>query len=298
MPNTTANGIRIEYVTYGNRHDPALLLVMGLGAQMTRWDDAFCELLAAHGLWVVKFDNRDVGLSTHFTEAPVPSMGALVAAMAEGAAPDVPYTLHDMAADGFGLLDALGVERAHICGASLGGMIVQTMAIDQPNRVLSMTSIMSSTQDPSLPAAHPAAAAVLQQPPATSRGQAIERAVEASRIIGSPRYPADPDRIRERAALDYDRAFDPAGVARQMAAAVVATGTRRERLRSLTVPTLVIHGADDPLVPLACGEDTAAAIPGAELLVIDGMGHDLPPALHQRIADAIARHALPAGGAR
>src|SRR5690606_27239803 len=132
MPNTTANGIRIEYATYGNRHDPALLLVMGLGAQMTRWDDAFCELLASHGLWVVKFDNRDVGLSTHFTEAPVPSMGALVAAMAEGAAPEVPYTLHDMAADGFGLLDALGVERAHVCGASLGGMIVQTMALDHP----------------------------------------------------------------------------------------------------------------------------------------------------------------------
>lgn len=232
MPSTTANGIQIEYATFGNRQDPALLLVMGLGAQMTAWDDGLCNRLASHGLWVIKFDNRDVGLSTHLRDAPVPSMGALVAAMAEGAAPDVPYTLHDMGADGFGLLDALGVERAHLCGASLGGMIVQTM---------------------------------------------------------------DAARLREHAARDYDRAFDPAGVARQMAAAVAATGTRRERLGGLDVPTLVIHGADDPLVPLACGEDTAAAIPNAELLVIDGMGHDLPPALHQRIADAIARHALSHG---
>jgi pimeloyl-ACP methyl ester carboxylesterase len=292
MPDTNANGIRIEYATFGSEADPALLLVMGLGAQMTRWDDAFCELLAERGLRVIKFDNRDVGLSTHLTDVGAPRMSDIVAALAEGATPEVPYTLQDMAADGFGLLDALGIDRAHICGASLGGMIVQTMALDRPERVLSMTSIMSSTQHPSLPAAHPDAAAVLQQPPAISRNEAIERAVTSSRIIGSPGYPADPKRIRERAAQDYDRAFDPAGVARQMAAAVVATGTRRERLTRLEVPTLVIHGADDPLVPLACGEDTAAAIPDAELLVIDGMGHDLPVELHERLAEAIAAHAL------
>lgn len=291
MPKTSANGIEIEYQTYGSRENPALLLVMGLGAQMTRWDDALCGLLAHHGLFVIKFDNRDVGLSTHLTDLGVPDMTTLVAALAEGAAPSVPYTLDDMSNDGFGLLDALGIEQAHLCGASLGGMIAQTMALNAPQRVLSLTSIMSSTQDPSLPAAHPDAAAVLQAPPARSREEAIERAVSASGVIGSPGYPADPERVRERAAQDYDRAFDPAGVARQMAAAVAATGSRRERLTGLEVPTLVIHGADDPLVPLACGEDTAAAIPGAELLVIDGMGHDLPVALHQRIADAIASHA-------
>ncbi len=291
MPNTTANGIDIEYQTYGSRGDPALLLVMGLGAQMTRWDDALCELLADRGLFVIKFDNRDVGLSTHLNDAGVPDLATLAAALAEGAAPSVPYTLQDMSRDGFGLLDALDIERAHLCGASLGGMIVQTMALDAPQRVLSLTSIMSSTQDPSLPAAEPKAAAVLQAPPARSREEAIERAVAASTVIGSPGFPADPQRIRERAAEDYDRAFDPAGVARQMAAAVAATGSRRDHLSGLDVPTLVIHGAADPLVPLACGQDTAAAIPGAELLVIDGMGHDLPVPLHERIADAIATHA-------
>ncbi len=298
MPNVSANGIRIEYQSYGDASDPALLLVMGLGAQMTRWDDAFCGLLAERGLHVIKFDNRDVGLSTHLEAAGAPDMAAIATALAEGAAPEVPYTLHDMAADGFGLLDALGIERAHICGASLGGMIVQTMALDAPERVLSMTSIMSSTQDPELPAAHPDAAAVLQAPPVKSREEAIERAVTSSRVIGSPGYPADADVLRQRAAADYDRAFDPAGVARQMAAAMAAVGTRRHRLEALTVPTLVIHGADDPLVPLACGQDTAAAIPNAELLVIDGMGHDLPAALHGRIASAIADHALGAQRSR
>ncbi len=292
MPNVTANGIQIEYQTYGKASDPALLLVMGLGAQMTRWDDAFCGMLAEHGLHVVKYDNRDVGLSSHLEGAGPPDLAAIAAALAEGASPDVPYTLHDMAADGLGLLDALDIPRAHICGASLGGMIVQTMALDAPERVLSMTSIMSSTQDPELPAAHPDAAAVLQAPPAKSREEVMERAVTSSRVIGSPGYPADPERLRQRAAADYDRAFDPAGVARQMAAAMAAVGTRRHRLERLEVPTLVIHGADDPLVPLACGKDTATAIPGAELMVIEGMGHDLPVELHQQIADAIARHAL------
>jgi pimeloyl-ACP methyl ester carboxylesterase len=291
MPQVHANGIQVEYQTYGSANDPALLLVMGLGAQMTRWDDALCNLLAAAGLHVIKFDNRDVGLSTHLTSAGLPNLPAIAAALARGDEPDVAYTLSDMGADGFGLLDALGIERAHLCGASLGGMIVQTMALDAPQRVRSLTSIMSSTQDPSLPAARPEAAAVLQAPPATSRDDAIERAVNASRVIGSPGHPAEPELLRRRAGDDYDRAFNPSGVARQMAAAMAATGRRRARLAALSIPTLVIHGADDPLVPLACGEDTAAAIPGAQLLVIDGMGHDLPVTLHGRIADAIAGHA-------
>lgn len=292
MANVHANGIRIEYQTYGSANDPALLLVMGLGAQMTRWDDALCQRLAGAGLHVIKFDNRDVGLSSHFDEAGLPELPAIVAALARGGEPEVAYTLNDMGADGFALLDALDVERAHLCGASLGGMIVQTMALDAPQRVLSLTSIMSSTQDPGLPAARADAAAVLQAAPVKTRDEAIARALNASRVIGSPGYPADPEVLRRRAADDFDRAFNPAGVARQMAAAMAATGRRRARLATLDVPTLVIHGADDPLVPLACGEDTAAAIPGAELLVIDGMGHDLPAALHDRVATAIAGHAL------
>jgi pimeloyl-ACP methyl ester carboxylesterase len=291
MPSLKANGIDIEYLTYGDQTNPALLLVMGLGAQMTRWDDALCQELADRRLFVVKFDNRDVGLTTHLDDAGPPNLAAIAAALAEGTAPELAYTLDDMAEDGLALLTALEIERAHICGASLGGMIVQTMALAEPARVRSMTSIMSSTQEPGLPPARPDAAAVLQQPPATSRDEVIERAIASSAIIGSPGWPADAERLRRRAAEDYDRAFDPAGVARQMAAAVAATGSRREGLTTLDVPTLVIHGADDPLVPLACGEDTAAAIPGAGLLVLEGMGHDLPVALHERIADAIASHA-------
>lgn len=294
MPATQANGIEIEYETFGRRDDPALLLVMGLGAQLTLWDPELCTLLAERGHHVIRFDNRDVGLSTWFDEHEAPDLPVLMAGLVEGRVPEVPYTLDDMADDAAGLLDSLEIERAHICGASMGGMLVQTLALRHPARVLSMTSIMSTTGHPELPPAKPEAMAVLTGPPPRSRDEAIAAGLQARGVIGSPGYPADEARARENAARDYDRAFHPAGTARQLAA-ILAHGSRREALADLRVPTLVIHGLDDPLVPVEGGRDTAQAIPGAELWEIEGMGHDMPAALFEQLADRISGHAEKAG---
>lgn len=287
MAQLQSNGLSFEYETFGDPGARPVLLVMGLGAQMILWEEDFCRALADRGHFVVRFDNRDVGLSSKLTAAGVPNVFELMQKVTSGARPEVPYTLDDMADDTAGVLDALGLESAHVVGASMGGMIAQTTAVLHPQRVRSLTSIMSSTGDPSLPPAKPEAMAVLLSPPPSARDAAIEQGVKTWRTIGSPGFPFDEANVRKRAALAYDRCFHPEGTARQLAA-ILAHGSRRDRLAHLKVPTLVIHGAADPLVPIEGGRDTAAAIPGAELLVIEGMGHDLPQGAWPQIVGAIA----------
>src|SRR4051794_33755227 len=275
-------GIELAYERFGDPAGPPLLLVMGLATQMLGWPDEFCAGLAARGLSVVRFDNRDIGLSTHLHDAPPPDLAAATLGDASSAS----YTLSDMARDAAGLLDALELQSAHVVGASMGGMIAQTLAIEHPERVRTLTSIMSTTGDPSVGGATEAALGALLAPPARTRAEAIERTVATYRVIGSPAYELDEAALRERAGRAFDRAYDAAGVARQLLA-ILASGDRTPRLRELRVPTLVIHGADDPLVAVSGGRATAAAIPGAEPLEVDGMGHDLPRALWPSITDRI-----------
>jgi len=295
MPQVKANAIQLEYDTFGRASDAPLLLIMGLGAQMVLWDEEFCELLAQRGHYVIRFDNRDVGLSTKFDHKGVPNVVAMMQPGADRSA--APYTLDDMADDAAGLLAALGIESAHIVGASMGGMIAQTVAYRHAKRTRSLVSIMSSTGNPALPQAKPEAMAVLMRPRPLDRASNVEASVEAAKVIGSPGYPADEARVRQRAGMMFDRAFTPLGTVRHMAA-IYAHGNRAPRLAAVTAPTLVIHGAADPLVPVEGGRDTAKSIPGAQLLEIEGMGHDLPPGLWTRLADAIAAHAKKAEAAR
>ena len=288
MPQIAANGVTLEYEAYGDPANPPLLLVMGLGAQLTLWPIELVEALVARGIYVIRYDNRDIGLSSKFTGAGVPELPAVFMALMSGKVPALPYTLADMADDAAALLTALGIDKAHIVGASMGGMIAQLVAINHPTRVLSLTSIMSTTGNPTLPQAKPEAMAALMERPTTAElTDILALGLRISRAIGSPAYPAPEDRLRARIERDFRRSFHPTGPARQMAA-IVADGDRRERLKAVTAPTLVIHGEDDPLVPVEGGKDTAAAIPGAKLLTIPGMGHDLPLELVDRIADAIA----------
>jgi pimeloyl-ACP methyl ester carboxylesterase len=275
--------IDIAHERFGDPSAPAVLLTMGLGTQMIGWPDDFCSALVDRGLQVIRFDNRDVGLSTHLSDAPEPDVMAAL----QGDASSAAYTVSDMAADAVALLDALGIDSAHIVGASMGGMIVQALAIEHPERVRSLTSIMSSTGDHTVGQATPAALSALLAPPAAGRAEAIERSVSIYRVIGSPGFALDEDELRRRAALSYDRAYDPRGVARQLVA-VLASPDRTEGLRSVAMPTLIIHGADDPLVDVSGAHATAAAMPGAELVVFPGMGHDLPRALWPEIVGRIA----------
>jgi len=281
-----ANGIEIAYDAFGDPADPAMLLVMGLGEQMIAWDEEFCKKLAFRGYWVIRFDNRDMGSSTRFDDAGVPNLLALM----QGSAVEVPYTLDDMAEDAVGLLDALRIEAAHIVGVSMGGMIAQTIAIKHPTRVRTLTSIMSTTSDPQLPSPKPQAAQLLYTPAPTDLNAYIEYEVKVNRILRGPGFDVDEERLREFARRAYDRGLNPAGLARQLAA-VLASGSRRAALKSVQVPTLVIHGDADPLIPLEGGVDTAESIPGAELVVVEGMGHGLPADAWPQILDAIASHA-------
>jgi len=264
---------------------------MGLGEQMIAWDEDFCTRLATRGYWVIRFDNRDVGLSTRLDETGVPDILALMQAQARGEAIEAPYTLRDMADDAVGLLDALAVESAHVVGISMGGMIAQEMAIHHPKRIRTLTSIMSSTGNPELPPPKPEALPVLVTPFPTDREGYLAYSIEMWRVLSGPRFPVDEDCIRERAGRFFDRGLSLAGTARQLAA-ILASGSRKEALQSVTVTTLVIHGNADPLVPVECGIDTAHSIPGAELLVIEGMGHDLPLAVAPRVIESIVRHAV------
>jgi pimeloyl-ACP methyl ester carboxylesterase len=290
MPVVKANGIQIEYDTFGEKSSPALLLIIGLGGQMIHWDEAFCESLAEKDFFVIRFDNRDTGLSTKFDEAGLPDIMGMVTAMMAGKSVVPPYTLEDMAEDTAGLLDALGIKRAHVCGMSMGGMIAQTLALRNPQRFLSLTSIYSTTGNPDLPQPRSDVAELLMTPTPLEREAAIEHSMKIFKTISGSGFPFDESWHRNILGRSYDRAFYPQGVIRQFAA-ILTQKNRKSALSSLSIPTLVVHGTDDPLVPIECGRDTAKAIPGSEFLSINGMGHDLPHGgAWPRIAEAMIRH--------
>lgn len=292
MPHASANGIDLYYEDFGDRADPAMLLVMGLGTQGIAWPDAFVERLVAAGFRVIRYDNRDIGRSTHLDGArAVSPLRAIVAARLGWTFP-VAYTLTDMAADAVGLLDALGIGRAHVVGASMGGMIAQLMAARWPDRVLSLTSIMSSSGARGLPGARPEVQRLLLRRPVRdlSRADAVRLGVEVQTAISHPDPARAPDAFAQMAGRAYDNGYNPLGTRRQLLA-IVADGSRVERLAKIAAPTLVIHGVADPLVPYAHAEDLVTRIPGARLERIEAMAHDLPPSQLERLADLIAGHA-------
>ncbi|MFC1829496.1 alpha/beta fold hydrolase [Thermodesulfobacteriota bacterium] len=283
--------ISIAYETFGRTEDPPLLLIMGLGYQMMYWDEDFCTQLAARGYRVIRFDNRDTGLSTWLDDAGVPDIPTLKNLIAQRKSGRAPYSLRDMAGDAVGLLDALGIESAHVAGRSMGGMIGQMMAIHHPDRVRTLTSMMSSTSAPGLPPPEPVVLSALLEPEPEDEQGFVDHSVRIWKLLSGPKFSIDEDRVREWARLSFTRGLNPDGVARQFAA-IISTGSRKEALESITVPTLVIHGDSDPLVPIACGIDTADSIPGAKLLVIKNLGHTLEPDAYPEIIDAISRHAI------
>jgi pimeloyl-ACP methyl ester carboxylesterase len=278
--------VELCYETFGDRADPAMLLVMGLGTQMIGWPDEFCLELSCRGHFVIRYDNRDSGRSTHFHDTPPPTPRELVTRRFKNLA----YTLDDLADDGFGLLDELGIAKAHVVGASMGGMIAQVMAVRHADRVLSLTSIMSTTGarhvgNPGLKV-YPF---FLGRPPRDKQGY-IERVEKIFGLVGSPGFERNDDELRRLAALSYDRDPSAAGTPRQLAA-ILAGGNRTKDVRRIKAPTLVIHGTKDKMVARSGGKATARAIPGAKLMLIEGMGHDLPRGAWKRIIDAIAENA-------
>ena len=292
MPQVTANGIDIEYEAFGSPSDPTLLLIMGLGMQLIAWPEPFCRELASQGFHVIRYDNRDTGFSTKFDGASAPGVPALLIRSLLRLPIRVPYTLRDMAGDATGLLDTVGIPSAHIVGASMGGMIAQNVAASFPQRVRSLTSIMSTSGHRSLPGADPLVSRHLfrSRPTSADREAVIAHNMRTLELIGSPAYPIDEETRREMTSLSFDRCYYPAGFTRHVAA-IVQDGDRRQRLGMISAPTLVIHGREDPLVPLAGGIDTAKHIPGARLEIIDGMGHNLPAALWPTLIELIAGHA-------
>lgn len=279
MPQAQANGLTIEYETFGEAGNPAILLIMGVGCQLVMWPDSFCEGLAGLGYRVIRYDNRDVGLSTKIDGAGAPDIMAAVTAQLTGQPVTSPYSLDDMADDAAGLMDALGIARAHVVGASMGGMIAQLVAIRHPEKVTSLTSIMSTTGNPDLPPAKDEAMGALLTPPAdTSRESLIQQGIAMWKVIGSPKYPATDEELRRIAERNVDRMVCPEGFGRQVLA-ILAAPPRNAALAKLNVPALVLHGAADPLVPVEGGKDTAAAIPGCRLEIVDGMAHDFTDAL-------------------
>ncbi len=293
MTAVDVNGITIEYQETGAADAPAIVLIMGLGSQLTHWPDDFCDGLAARGFRVIRADNRDVGLTTWFDDFGVPNLTEAMAQTMAGNPPTPPYRVADMAADVVGLLDRLDIDSAHIVGLSMGGMIAQHLAADHAGSVRSLVSIMSSSGNPDLPPGKPEAMAVLFSGPddPSDRDSVLDYSVGVYQTIGGPGFPWDDADLRAHAALSIDRAYNPAGAARQMLA-VMNDGNRVEMLQRIALPALVIHGADDPLIPVQGGEDTARLIPGAALRVIDGMGHNLAPSLRPILFDAIAEHCL------
>ncbi len=285
-----ANGIELCYEIFGAPDAEPLVLIMGLGAQMIHWDDEFCEQLAGRGFRVIRFDNRDIGKSTRLSGGKPLRPMELIKLRLFKIAPEAPYKLWDMARDVVGLLDTLEIKKAHIVGASMGGMIAQEIAMQHPDRLLSLTSIMSSTGNPKLPQPTREASAILLAPPPTSKEEYIERFGKTWKVLRGGSFPQDEAKDLHRAEATYARGLNPAGVGRQLRA-ILASGNRKDRLRSVRAPTLVIHGTIDPLVRVEAGKDTAASIPGAKLLLIDGMGHALPIPMWPRIINAIAEHA-------
>lgn len=290
MPIVRANGMNIAYVENGDSAAPAILLIMGLGMQLTAWPDAFCDGLAARGFRVVRFDNRDVGLSTKIRGAGKLALAAAFARAMAGWPVAAPYLLADMADDAVGLMDAIGIERAHIVGASMGGMIAQIIAAERPERAVSLTSIMSSSGNPDLPRGDLRLIVALAWPRLVfNRERAIRQGMDFFRLIGSPGFPTSEEELRAKVERSVDRCYCPAGMARQLLA-ILASGSRVEMLGRIRAPTLVLHGADDPLAPVEAGKDTADHIPGARLRIIAGMGHDMAPGLVPILIDAIAEH--------
>lgn len=289
MPSAHVNDIDIEYLTDGDPADPPLLLIAGLGLQLTVWAPGFVNCLRQRGFFVIRFDNRDSGLSSKLEGVPD------LAAVLGGDLSSAVYEIDDMADDAAALLAHLNIERAHVAGMSLGGMISQALAIRYPQLVASACSIMSTTGDPGVGSPTPGAAGALLEPAGSSREEAVDRAVKIRRVIGSPGYPADEKTLRQEAAANYDRANFPEGFARQLAA-IFASPERTCDLGKVHAPFLVIHGEDDPLVTLSGGQATAGAVPGARLLTFPGMGHDLPPQLWEEIGEAIAVNARSAKG--
>jgi pimeloyl-ACP methyl ester carboxylesterase len=277
MPQARANGIDIEYESFGRDSDPVILLIMGLAAQLVFWPESLCAGLAAKGFRVVRFDNRDIGKSTHLASLPTPDFRAVMADLAAGKTTDVPYRLEDMAKDAVGLLDALGVERAHIAGSSMGGMIAQVVAINHPERTKSLISMNSTTGRRDLPPGDPEAIAILAQPPKSAdREDLIEASILVQRTLLGPGFGVSEAELRRTAERRTDRAlYDPAGIERQWAA-VVAASPRNGGLKTVRRPALVIHGDADPLFPVATAKDTAESIPGAQLIIVPGLGHSWP----------------------
>jgi pimeloyl-ACP methyl ester carboxylesterase len=288
MPKANANNIMIEYETFGNPSSPPILLIIGLGGQLVYWDEAFCRQLAEAGLYVIRFDNRDAGLSTKFDEAGTPDIMDVIGKLMSGQKAAPPYTIEDMAADAVGLLDALKIEKAHICGMSMGGMIAQSLAIHYPRRVLSLTSIYSTTGNPHLPQPKPEIMGLLLTPPPKEREPFIQFNLNVFRAMTGPGFGFDEEWVRKIMGRAFDRSFCPQGVGRQLIA-ILTQKNRKNALKSVRVPTLIIHGDADPLVSVEAGRDTAEAVPGAELKIMEGMGHDLP---HGEAWAQIANHII------
>jgi pimeloyl-ACP methyl ester carboxylesterase len=280
MPQVRTNGIDIEYENFGREGDPAILLIMGFAAQLLFWPESLCEGLAAKGFRVVRFDNRDIGRSTHRADLGVPDIRALWEKAMSGRPLETPYSLSDMADDAIGLMDALGVERAHIVGASMGGMIAQLVAINHPDRTKSLTSIMSTTGRPGLPPGDADTLALLTRPPkSSSREDLVDSGILVRHALASPGFPESEANIRAFVERVVDRApYDPAGIARQLAA-IIAAPPRNELLKAVRCPALVLHGDSDRVIPVAAAKDTAESIPGAQLVVVPGMGHGFPESL-------------------
>ena len=292
MTSVQANGITVEYADTGPRDASVILLIMGLGMQLIAWPQSFCDGLAARGFRVVRFDNRDVGHSTPMSAGSL-AMTSMLARAFFGLPVRPPYTLIDMARDALGLMDALGIARAHVVGASMGGMIAQILAIEHPERVKSLTSIMSTTGDRKLPGPKAKVLRALLRPRPRNKAVAVRRGMEFFRLIGGSGYPPTAAELRDKVERAVQRSYRPDAVLRQLIA-IQAAPSRVRALQSVRVPTLVLHGSDDPLVPVAGGEDTAANIPGARLRIIPGMGHFLPEALVPHLVEEIAEHCLAA----
>ena len=293
MSTLQANGLTLGYDSFGDADDEALLLISGLGVQRLRWADSFCERLAVKGFHVIRFDNRDAGESTYFPSAPAPDFAALVAALNAGLALAVPYTLHDMANDAVGLLDGLGISRAHVVGRSMGGMVAQLLASTHAPRVRSLVSIMSSTGHPSLPATAPDVMAMLMRPapdPHADEAAFLTHGVAFARRIAGTGFPFDEAAHRAVLRAELMRTQGSGGMSRQIAA-IAATGSLRPLLARVQAPTLVVHGSDDALIPPGCGRDTADHVAGAKFLLVEGMGHDVPAALHEQLVHAITTNA-------
>ena len=294
MPRAAVNGLEIEYETFGNPSDRPLLLIIGLGGQLLQWDENLCRDIASRGHFVIRYDNRDTGLSSKIDKAGEPNFQETLGKIMSGDKSVAPYSIEDMADDAAGLVKALGIPSAHICGMSMGGMIAQTLALRHPSLVLGLISIYSTTGNPRLPQPKPEILAALMTPPPVERAANIEYMLDFFKMIAGPAFPVDEEWTRRMLAASYDRSFYPAGIARQLIA-ILTQHNRTSALSSIKAPTLVIHGTADPLASVEGGKETAACIPGAELMLIEGMGHDLPHGgAWPKIAEAVAAHTMKA----